>query len=62
MNVHTHWLGGLAAGAAVMSLVPAHAALVVLATAVFAAPLPDLDHPGSTPSCSEAHWGPAERS
>lgn len=48
MNVHTHWLGGLAAGAAVMPLVPAHAALVVLATAVFAAPLPDLDHPGST--------------
>ena len=48
MNVHTHWLGELAAGAAVMPLVPAHAALVVLATAVFAAPLPDLDHPGST--------------
>ncbi len=48
MNVHTHWVGGLAAGAVVAPLAPAHAALVVLATAVFAAPLPDLDHPGST--------------
>ena len=48
MNVHTHWVGGLAAGAVVTPLVPAHAALVVLASAVLAAPLPDLDHPGST--------------
>jgi len=46
MNVHTHWLGGFAAGVALAAAAPAHA-LVLVTAATLAAPLPDLDHPGS---------------
>lgn len=49
MNVRTHWLGGLAAGvlAAPVMAAPDHW-IAFAAVAAVAAPLPDLDHPGST--------------
>ncbi len=47
MNVHTHWLGGALAGIAAAAALPGHPLVTILA-AVAAAPLPDIDHPGST--------------
>lgn len=51
MEVRTHWLGGLAAGAATVSALHVTSlptALTFLGAAMLAGPLPDLDHPGST--------------
>lgn len=51
MEVRTHWLGGLAAGAAAVSVLHFTSLpplLVFLGTAMLAGPLPDVDHPGST--------------
>ena len=51
MEVRTHWLGGLAAGAVTVSVLHFTSPLplmVFLGTAMLAGPLPDLDHPGST--------------
>ena len=51
MEVRTHWLGGLAAGAATVSVLHFTSLpplVVFLGTAMLAGPLPDLDHPGST--------------
>ncbi|MCL8208606.1 MAG: metal-dependent hydrolase [Actinomycetia bacterium] len=47
MNVHTHWLGGALAGAALAHCAAHLPAAPLVAAAVLAAPLPDLDHPGS---------------
>ena len=48
MNIRTHLLGGVVAGLATTPwLAPTHA-LPFVALAALAAPLPDLDHPGST--------------
>lgn len=48
MTYHTHLVGALAFAAAFAAGRPLPAAAVLLAAAVVAAPLPDLDHPGST--------------
>ena len=51
MEVRTHWLGGLAAGVATLSVLHVTSLpslMVLLGTAMLAGPLPDLDHPGST--------------
>ena len=48
MHAHTHFVGGALAGLAATSFVSPAVALVVVATATLTAPLPDIDHPGST--------------
>lgn len=48
MKALTHFVGGAVAGLAAASLVSPALLVVVVATATLAAPLPDIDHPGST--------------